>query len=380
MKKKKNIIFAFLLIFVVLFNVNVAALQSQSKVSDDILAMNYDRVILAGEIMKELADNDIYPDYFGGIYISDDSKYVILQIVKDEIQSISEEDLNLLKKYSLNDKIQIKEVSNSYKELENVYNSINNYYKKYNDNIMSSNLKNYAGHYIDVINNRVVFEFLEEKDIAKSIETIKSEITKSNVIYYTRGEMLKEEQDINAGGAISVNGGTCSMGYRARINGNDGYVTAAHCTSYIGENIASGTVTKRYYGGELDAAFIQTNSSFTPKNTLDYSGNGTTYLNNTMCPTLIVGGAIAHVGVSSHYKAGNILSLSATTNYNGVSFYNLGSADYISAGGDSGGPVFVPNSSVGGLVAGIHRGSKSSTVKLFIKETAIYNAMGYSRY
>jgi secreted trypsin-like serine protease len=99
-----------------------------------------------------------------------------------------------------------------------------------------------------------------------------------------------------------------------------------------------------------------------------------------MCPILRVGGAIAHDGVTSGYKAGTILSLNYSTNDDGIAFTNLIAVNYDSAGGDSGGPVFVPSSNGEGLVAGIHMGRVNDSTKVVVNAENIYAVFNDQRY
>ena len=84
--KKNFIIFTGLLLLILFGTVNpVSAIEksnNQSKYSDEYLQLNYQKTILAGKIDSLAKDNGKYLPYFGGIYISNDSQNVILQIVK----------------------------------------------------------------------------------------------------------------------------------------------------------------------------------------------------------------------------------------------------------------------------------------------------------
>ena len=170
------------------------------------------------------------------------------------------------------------------------------------------------------------------------------------------------------------------MGYRVKINNNPGYITAAHCFSGLWSSATGGTVTRYKFGGKVDAAFVQTTSLYTPLNTLLYPGGGVSTLNNSMSPTLVVGGTIAHSGFVTGYSSGTILSLNYSGNFSNVLFTNLISANYTSAIGDSGGPAFVPTANNGGLVAGIHKGSAGITTKIIVNADYILAEFNYVRY
>ena len=145
--------------------------------------------------------------------------------------------------------------------------------------------------------------------------------------------------------------------------------------------IATGRVKKRQYSGSVDAAFVATNLLYTLTNDLAFpnSSNTITYLDNTMCPVLILGQTIAHDGYSTHYQSGSITSLNYSNTFNGVLFTNLILTNYSSSGGDSGGPAFIPSTVYGGRVAGIHKGSTPDG-KVVVNADYIESAFNYVRY
>lgn len=62
-----------------------------------------------------------YPLYFGGMYVSDDSKNVILQIVKDNIPDENSDEYSIYKKIiNLVSSIKIQYVENLYNELNDI--------------------------------------------------------------------------------------------------------------------------------------------------------------------------------------------------------------------------------------------------------------------
>lgn len=172
------------------------------------------------------------------------------------------------------------------------------------------------------------------------------------------------------------------MGYRVKINGNSGYITAGHCFSGTGQSATGGTVTKYQESGKVDAAFVKTTSSYSPSNSLYYTSSSITTLNNTLCPVLSVNQAIAKAGQTTGYTSGKIKSLNYSGTYDGIYFTNLIAADYSTQGGDSGGAVFVPSvvsGTTGAPLAGINKGT-SSYGSAFVNADQIYLAFGYSRY
>ena len=355
----KNRIIIFLSIFIV--TIFGTTLVNASSLSND----DYMNYIKRNESMLELSNkveqemlkyNKEYPSYYGGMYIGDTATNLVLQIVKKNIPDTQSNDFSSYEKIiKMSDAITIEYVDNSYTELKNVYEQINNYYKAVDYKVAKAEFNEYSAHYVDVKSNSVVVSVYDNNAKAKSVDSemtkqslatkFKKEVLNTNIIKFENGQKLENEANqIKAGQGISVPGGTCSE------------------------------------GGKVDAAFVQTTSSYEPLNTLANPKYGITKLNNTMCPFLRVGSAIAHDGVTSGYQSGTIKSLNYSGNFDGIAFTNLITADYVSAGGDSGGPVFVPSSNGEGLVAGIHKGSVNSNTKVFVNADNIYAAFGYSRY
>lgn len=86
--KKRNLLFLVLSIFALLtFSNNANALEIKSKYSDEEIKLNQERATLAGKIEAYFKGLN-YPNYFGGIYISDDSRYVVVQIVDNNVLGI----------------------------------------------------------------------------------------------------------------------------------------------------------------------------------------------------------------------------------------------------------------------------------------------------
>lgn len=391
MKKKILLILGILTAFLGITAVNALSVSSNSDMEH--LKRNENMLKLAAKVEQKLLENGgKYPAYYGGMYMSDDATNLVLQVVEKNIPTESSSSiLNYSEVVNMDKAIKIEYVNNTYTELQDIYEKINKYYEDVNYEVAKANFKNYSAHYIDIKSNSIIvnlYDYSEKGANANSEEKVrllasefKEKVIDSEIIKYEKGNILvNEATTIKAGQGISVPGGTCSMGYRVKINGFSGYITAAHCFSGTGQFSTGGVVTRFQEGGKVDAAFIQTTSAYSPSNALQYTGDGITKLNNTMCPILMVGTTVAHAGVTSGYKKGPIQSLNYSGNFDGIAFTNLITVNYTSAGGDSGGSVFVPSSNGEGLVAGIHKGSVNSTTKVFVDAGNIYLAFNYSRY
>lgn len=383
----KNKIFILLSAFIFAFIASTMSVNAQTLYNNKTLMINNEQSKVSSQI-EEIMKKESYPSYFGGVYISDDSSHVILQIVEDNIpkakSSIEYSIFDKIKKISSD--IEIQYVKNSYKELNDINDRLIEYFSS-----KDADISNLGAHYVDAFNNVVVVELLNNnsnkiRGLKQQVfdgNTYKTKSLDSDIIVFAQGEQQHNHATtLKAGQKISVSGGTCSMGYRVKINGASGYITAGHCFSGTGQNATGGTVTKYKESGKVDAAFVQTTSSYSPSNSLYYTSGSITTLNNTLCPILSVNQSIAKVGYKTGYTSGQIKNLNYSGNYDGIYFTGLIAANYTTDNGDSGGAVFVPSNvsgSSGAPLAGINKGT-SSYGSAFVNADEIYMAFGYSRY
>ena len=108
--KKRNLLFLVISIFALLtFSNNANALEIKSKYSDEEIKLNQERATLAGKIEAYFKGLN-YPNYFGGIYISDDSRYVVVQIVDNNVLGINENEKSELEKLSKKKEVKLESV------------------------------------------------------------------------------------------------------------------------------------------------------------------------------------------------------------------------------------------------------------------------------
>lgn len=101
-------------------------------------------------------NNDVYPEYYGGMYISDDSLKVIIQIVEKNIPNQNTiEYTNYEEIFNISDNINIEYVSNSYNELEKVNDELKEHY------LNTKNNDELNAFYVDTIKNKVVVDLKE---------------------------------------------------------------------------------------------------------------------------------------------------------------------------------------------------------------------------
>lgn len=295
--------------------------------------------------------NEIHPSFYGGIYI-DENNDLVLQLVNSEM---TEKDLQLYEEIlKINENIKIIYVKHSYMELENVNNIINDYYES-----IDINNTNISGYYIDVINNQIVVELINCTE--QEIKNFKEKVIDSPIVVFVEAEKNVPFADILPGAGFVYLNNQCSYGYRAKIGLSNfaGIVTAGHCFYQVGNELSGiGTVRYLQKSGNLDAAFIETNSGVNPSNTLAVTiSPGANYLSPSETMTsFTVGTAVGKIGYSTGYTYGTITS----TNYTGSGISGQIRTNMGGLGGDSGGIVF---QSIRGLkgykVAGIVQGGEN---------------------
>lgn len=197
---------------------------------------------------KALADNIVYPNYVGGLYIDDDNE-VVIQIVKEKMPSKSKADSDY-KLYesilSVDETAKIKYVNYSYNEIKEVIEVLEDYYS---NNCEKGNIDSY---YDDIVNNRVVVEL---RNYSKSeINDFKKNITDSPLIYFTKSKNITTYQTTYLPGQVILPL-ACSMGFRAKLGNAEGFVTAGHCVTGLNQNVSAYGVVKKYrFSGNIDAA------------------------------------------------------------------------------------------------------------------------------
>ena len=154
----------------------------------------------------------------------------------------------------------------------------------------------------------------------------------------------------NAGGNINDN---CSIGYRVKRNGVNGFITAGHCYSENYNIPGFGTVKKRVYdlSNGLDGEFVQLSSGNSVTNNIQWSVYPATKINTStnLYNIMIVGGRIAKSGFRTLATSGTIKN----ANYSSMSSDGTYRAKFVLTtalcnNGDSGGVVYNPGTQVTG--------------------------------
>lgn len=289
-----------------------------------------------------------YPLDFGGQYINSDNELVV-QIVKNKTKSNSIKSLAS----TISEEIKYEYVDNSYSDLENINNKIIEYFS--NEKSINKGLK---ANYVDVINNIVVVELKNNNEEEQN--WFKENVIDSKLIKFikNKGDNITTAT-YNAGGEIN---GWCSIGYRVKRSGKQGFITAAHCYSDNANISGFGKVTYRKYDDTngLDGEFVELSSGNTVTNNLQWGSYPSTSINTATYPYFgaTVGQIVAKSGWKTKATSGTIKNVNFSGEYKDGGYfakYVLTSA--LCNGGDSGGVVYKPGSpavSAGAVVGIVH--------------------------
>ena len=191
--KKKNIIiviFIFLIILLVIFG--IIFYENKSREVEDFYERNYQLTFVARDVEAffKYRFGDVYPEFYGGMYISDDSYNLIVQIVKEKIPLEGTMEYFYYNELStVDEKIKIEFVKYSYNELLNINNTITDYIS--NNNRVFEDLNSW---YIDVYKNRVVVNFVKATDKIK--KEFKEKVIDSDIVVFESALDNIKEEDI----------------------------------------------------------------------------------------------------------------------------------------------------------------------------------------
>ena len=304
---------------------------------------NYNKLtdLLGFSMSKSMAKHD-YPETYGGTFVNDDGKLVVM---------LTKGDANFSKKLR-------KTIGGDviYQECEFSY----NYMCAVIDTIIEKTAepasKNVVMHGIDNERNRVIV-FLRENSVSNQ-EEFKKYIANSPCIEFGESTYFTDDalscadsvSFIESSGAI-FNG---SVGYRAMSNDGTtvGFVTAGHCVG-TGELLADPTdhsliigycVESRCDNGMIDGAFCEvTDTAFYPTNRIMYMSNPSVDTLSTTLSQPPQNVYVNMVGMRSQRQSGKVLfsSIAIRDSITGaIILSDAILADYSSVHGDSGGIVY----------------------------------------
>lgn len=189
-KKLKKITIISIILIVMLIIVSIFIYKSKRNELEKYYERNYQMTFVARDVdafLKYRYDGK-YPDYYGGMYISNDAYNLVVQVVKEKLPTKNTIDYYYYNElFTVDESIKIEYVKNSYNELEKVYNSINDYF------LEKQPPKGFNSVSIDIMKNSVVVNYVEVTDEIK--KEFKEKIIDSDVVIFESS--LKKDDVIN---------------------------------------------------------------------------------------------------------------------------------------------------------------------------------------
>lgn len=223
--------------------------------------------------------------------------------------------------------------------------------------------------------NNIVVEL--ENCSSIDIKEFKANITNSSAVFFKQCKRkFQSHASLTPGSSIGtkINGSlqNGSMGYKAKRWGKVGFVTAGHVydtnsNAYSSTGQLIGYCDYSVKSGSADAAFVVvTDYSYTLSNE-NLTGEE---------HTIWAGDKVTKLGQTIAKSDGQIVSTSINVNSNGVHLTDMAESTYLSAGGDSGGAVYLQGSN---KLVGIHQGSATFTA-IFTKISNVSSALNVTFY
>jgi len=357
--------------------------KTYGKNYKEVLSKNYEASEKAEKItnnmMKAKSVGNVYPDYYGGMYINDDQDLVI-KIVKNKKES---------EQLFVDEEVLFEYVENSYNELEEVNNIIVDYFST--QEVRDSK---FVANYVDIYKNKVIVEL--ENNTIEEQEWIKKNIIDSTLIEFKKGEKHIATITYNAGAGIDE---SCSIGYRAKLNGVEGFITAGHCFLHTNGYSMYGTkVDPIYVKGKVDAAFVKNAAGVSITNNLQKPYFPTTSLNTKSSAgfhTSALGVIVVKLGYVTGITTGKIINLNVSYDSYEPDGTKIGyltnqvETNALCNNGDSGGVVFSPGNNLDktGTVLGIVQSKAATSFKdneprnmYYSRADLIQTQLGITRY
>ena len=337
-----------------------------------------------------------YPDYYGGAYIDENGKLIVL--VTDRKLSTKREIRDLTQSID----ISIKHVNTSLRELldlqvdisekmTSVARDVLNSPDKVDENLLAL-IDSFVGIGVSEKNNNLFIELAN--DTPEIREAFYKYISKHEKIDFrcfstdiqaednaTIAQAGSQTRGIHyQGSACSFSGESGSMAYRARYNGANGFVTAGHCVYGVGDDIGIGETTFYQVQGALDVAFIELHEGETVSYMTAYGD--------------VMSGYICDVAEDSTVyfsgRHGRLVGTVVCTNYIGAtdefltSFSDMLRIVYSNGttyAGDSGGLVYAYYGSSAYRAVGVHHGTpRVLSGSVATKATRISSIAGITAY
>lgn len=325
-----------------------------------------------------------YPDYYGGSYVDDNGKLVVL---------LASSDVNIRSAGNMKEQLTGNHVI--YKNCTYSYNALNSVVSQITEkaeNGVPFIYDNVGMFGIDDENNSVLVGLYDNS--VDAITQFKNKVANSPTIRFVQCSPIQNHA-LNCADSIGATFSRASVGYRAKDkSGNPGIVTAGHfivANQQLCEPIgfqAIGVCTQsRLDDGLIDAAFCTISATnYMPTNRI-------AYMTNPAADTLSVDLAqppanlyVNMVGMRSKRQSGKVYvaSMNVVDSNNKRILTDVILAEYATQHGDSGGIVYALTSSTNKRsTVGINKGStvvNGKTYGVCIKAYLINQTFGLSRY
>lgn len=318
-----------------------------------------------------------YPNYYGGAYVTEKGGLVVL------IQGDQQSGEKAIQSVIGSGNVEFKVAKYSYSYLTALMDELNDLALRKKDPEILRSLTSFS--LMDAANEiEVQVIGLDDQKRGKLQKLL---LNKAGINFITSTGRFTAEVTINPGCEVSRNAsmaGSGSIGFSAKRNsdGKLGFVTAGHAI-LVGEKAyyggtAVGTCVNSQQSGTVDAAFVTLDNSTSDNVSNTLCGTSNMLSVSTTLPG--AGTTVNKIGQSTGSTSGTIISTNVSViSGTGSTITNMTSANYTSAGGDSGGPVYTFISSSGTRpTAGIHMGASGST-RYFTKASNILSTFGIAR-
>jgi streptogrisin B len=280
-----------------------------------------------------------YPEHYGGSYINDQGFLVVgicgdAEFAKHDIINRSEDEA-----------IVFLPCKHSYRKFKEILDTIYAYQIDHPGDTVSNNIN-----FCMTIVQKNCIEVGLFNNAPDAVSEFKKNVCDSDAIVFKSAPVPSEYSvNVKCGDGINY---SRSVGYRAKNDSYNGFITAGHSLS-SGANISYGGVNMAVVdglqnSGSVDGAWCRiTNSSYVPTNSIMYSSATL----STTLTTPQVGSIVSLAGVVSHFTA-EIIATSSPATISGVPHTDLIVVDQANQPGDSGGIVFSANNYTVGIMIG----------------------------
>ena len=337
------------------------SIQSYIQIIDSLQTSTYSR---------STNQQALTPHNYGGAFI-DDNGFLNINL-KDSSFFLEKE----ASRIADNDTLIFHNASYSLSELTDVYDYLKN-------SLFELSIKEV---YISETKNRIV---LSVEDKFAFINQIKNYID-INILHFNEENFTFENSatyDLKGGEAITCNSSSSTLSFCAEdTNGKPGIVVSGHGVDAVGDSVYNssgvkiGTVTKRYFTGLNDCAFVEIKNrlftKFNPTYLLSDNTGVWSWLPESCLPE---GAQLTKYGAYGGIRSGEVISNSATMSYGGLACVDMVKTSIYSIAGDSGAPVVKKTLSGNcyvGTVRGIATYTNGTVETYFVKIEHTLNVLG----